>query len=96
MKKLRKSYHWNQVINNVQIFTDTIKPIFHTFLAHLLFDSNKQHANASFLFRTLLGTEKCLAIKSRVGRIVVFWYSNIRCKNYSNIRTIRIVCIHYI
>ena len=66
MKKLRKSYHWNQVINNVQIFTDTVKPIFHTFLARLLFDSNKQHANASFLFRTLLGTEKCLAIKSLI------------------------------
>ena len=33
---------------------------------------------------------------ARVGRIVVFWYSNIRCKNYSNIRTIRIVSVHYI
>ena len=33
-------------------------------LARLLFHSNKQHANALFLFRTLLDTEKCLAINS--------------------------------
>ena len=35
-------------------------------------------------------------LKSRVGRIVVLLYSNIRWKNYSNIRTIRIVSVHYI
>ena len=33
---------------------------------------------------------------NRVGRIVVFWYSNIRGKKYSNIRTIRILSVHYI